>query len=289
MKYKEHSYINHSSQGSHKIYYNDWGPEDGEPLICVHGLTGNGFDFDYLADDLSQKDRRIIAVDLPGRGRSDFLKDPLDYNYDQYILDLHALLSHLNLKNQASVDWLGVSLGGLLGLRIAALENSPIKRLILNDIGPSVPQAALGFIHQIISQVYIFDTIADLEQRMRMTRGLTWGPLTDEQWSHMARHNARALEDGRITYAYDHRISKVFEKTPIGDFDLWTCWDAVNCPLLVIQGGQSMLLTHDIIKQMEQRGPDFDLVVFEDCGHVPSLMAQTHIEIVKQWLNTSPI
>lgn len=289
MNYKEHYYFGHGRSGQHKLYYNDWGPKDGQPLICVHGLTGNGFDFDYLANDLIKHDTRIIAVDLPGRGRSDFLKDPLDYNYDQYIQDLHGLLAHLGLENPGSVDWLGVSLGGLLGFRLAALENTPIRRLIVNDVGPTVPKAALDFIHKVISQTYIFATIGDLEERLRMTRGLTWGPITDEQWAHMTKHNARALDDGQITYAYDPRIATVFDKEPTGDFDLWQCWDAIACPMLVIQGAQSLLLTDNIIKEMAQRGPDFDLVVFDGCGHVPSLMAPNQIEVIRKWLSEAPI
>jgi pimeloyl-ACP methyl ester carboxylesterase len=285
MKYSEHAFASHTSSGPHRVYYSDWGPANGKPVVCVHGLTGNGFDFDYLAEDLIQHGYRIIAVDLPGRGRSDFLSDPMDYNYGQYVHDLHALLRHLKLDTPGSVDWIGVSLGGLLGIRMAGEPGTPIKRLILNDIGPTVPKAALDFIYQVIAKTYTFDTIAELELRMRATRGLTWGPVTNEQWSHMAKHNARAMDDGLITYAYDPRIARVFETFPIGDVDLWPLWDAIKMPVMAIQGALSMLLTRDIIRQMESRGPDFELVVFDGCGHVPSLMAPYQIEVVRQWLS----
>jgi pimeloyl-ACP methyl ester carboxylesterase len=284
MTFTEKSYFGFHESGQHEIYYNDWGPKDGNPVICVHGLTGNGYDFDFLAEDLIKHGHRLIAVDLPGRGRSDFHADPLLYNYDQYLRDLHELLAHLDLQAPGSVDWLGVSLGGLLGMRMAALEHSPIKRLIINDVGPEVPQAALDFIYQVISQNYAFDTVADLEQRMRATRGLTWGPVTDEQWRHMAEHNARARDDGRITYAYDPQIARVFESEPIGDEDLWDCWGAIACPVLVIQGADSMLLTDDIVDEMAEIR-EFDLAVFEGCGHVPSLMAPEQIKIVRAWLS----
>jgi pimeloyl-ACP methyl ester carboxylesterase len=278
-----------SSSGPHQVYFNDWGPINGPPLFCVHGLTGNAYDFDYLAQDLVEQGYRVIALDLPGRGRSDFLENPRDYTHSQYVIDIQRVLANLKLDAPGCLDWLGVSLGGLLGMRLAAMTGSPIRRLIINDVGPSVPQAALDFIHFVISQTYVFDTIADLEHRMRATRGLTWGPVTDEQWAHMAKHNARALDDGQITYAYDPRIAEAFKHLPIGDLDLWQCWDVIKMPVLLLQGAQSMLLTADIIRQMEARGPDFDLVIFEGCGHVPSLMAPDQIEVLRQWLSIKPI
>lgn len=289
MAFSEKHFLGLNNQGYHRIVYNDWGPEDADPVICVHGLTGNGHDFDYLAEALIQTDRRLIAVDLPGRGRSDFLSEPHDYNYKQYCQDLVALLNYLNIIEPASIDWVGVSLGGLLGIRLAGMKNSPIRRLIINDIGPEVPQDALDFIYKVIEQTYKFDTIADLEQRMRETRGLTWGPVTDEQWKHMAEHNARALDDGQITYAYDPDIAVVFEDEPTGETDLWPYWDRITCPTMVIQGKKSLLLTDETIENMQSRGPHFDLVTFEDCGHVPSLMAPEHIKAIEEWLNTTQI
>ncbi len=284
MSYTEKHYTGITSQGPHRIVYNDWGPEDGFPVICVHGLTGNGHDFDFLAEQLIKDGHRIIAVDLVGRGRSDFLKNSHDYNYAQYIQDLTALLAHLGLGDPASVDWLGVSLGGLLGIYLAGIKDTPIRRMIINDVGPEVPKAALDFIHKVIAQTYIFDTVQDLEKRMRETRGLTWGPVTDDQWKHMTDHNARALDDGRITYAYDPKISVVFENEPIGDADLWPHWDEITCPVLLLQGKQSMILPKKIIKQMKKRGPEFDFHAFKGCGHVPSLMAPEQIAVVREWL-----
>ncbi|MCC6598278.1 MAG: alpha/beta hydrolase [Alphaproteobacteria bacterium] len=289
MRYRELSFFSPHGNGQHNIVYSDWGPEDGTPLICVHGLTGNGHDFDYLAEDLIEHGYRLIAVDLPGRGRSDFLESPLDYNYNQYLIDLQALLTHLGLGAPQSVDWLGVSLGGLLGIRLAGMAHSPIRRLIINDVGPEVPKTALDFIYMVIAQEYAFDTVQDFEDRMRATRGLTWGPVTDEQWHHMAEHNARALEDGRITYAYDPAIAEIFKTEPTGEINLWACWNAIACPVLVIQGADSLLLTDEILQKMEKSEPDFELAIFEGCGHVPSLMAPNQIEVIRQWLKDTPI
>lgn len=290
MPYTEKSFQSINSQGFHRIVYNDWGNKDGQPVICVHGLTGNGHDFDYIARDLIDHGFRLIAVDLPGRSRSDFLNNPLDYNYNQYCQDLMALLAHLDLTEAASVDWLGISLGGLLGIRLAGLENTPIRRMILNDIGPEVPKAALDFIHQVISQRYVFSNIDEMEERMRQTRGLTWGPVSDEQWHHMAEHNARGLDDGSLTYGYDPNIAKIFEVEPTGDADLWPYWQNIKCPILTIHGAKSVVLTPEILQIMHDsfNGKSFDVVQFADCGHVPSLMHPHQIEVVRKWLITTP-
>lgn len=290
MPFTEHSCLGHTQSGEHRIVYNDWGPRDGKPIMCVHGLTGNGHDFDDLARVFIGHGYRLIAPDLPGRGRSAFLRNPLDYNYDQYCKDLQAVIDHAGLTGQ-KLDWLGVSLGGLLGIRLAGSQNTQIQRLILNDVGPEVPKPALDFIHAVISQTYIFETIPDLEKRMRETRGLTWGPVTDEQWRHMAEHNARALADGSITYAYDPNIAVVFEEYPIGDQDLWPAWDNITCPVLAIRGKKSVVLTKSILEEMTRRGPgpSMDTALFEDCGHVPSLMHPKQIAILLEWLNTRQI
>lgn len=280
-----------NSKGYHRIVYNDWGDPDARPIIGVHGLTGNGHDFDFIAAELISSGYRVIAVDLAGRGRSDFLPDALDYNYNQYCNDLMALLAHLDLTAPDSVDWLGISLGGLLGIKLAGLPSSPIRRLILNDVGPEVPKESLNFIHAVVSQVYAFDTLAAMETRMRQTRGLSWGPVTDEQWKHMAEHNARPLDDGTITYGYDPQIAEIFKIEPLGAVDLWPYWQAIKAPVLVLHGAQSLVLTQDIINAMSAQFSGHSMVVarFEDCGHVPSLMHPPQIDIVRQWLDETPI
>ena len=161
MTFTEKHTFGTTDHGRHKIVYNDWGDKGAQPIICVHGLTGNGHDFDYLAQDLIQHEYRLICIDLPGRGRSDFLQNPLDYNYGQYLEDINAVLAHEDLGEPDSLDWLGISLGGLLGFRFAGIEGSPVRRLIVNDVGPSVPKAALDFIYQVISKSEIM--ISDSE------------------------------------------------------------------------------------------------------------------------------
>lgn len=288
---REGYYISHNSQGFHRIAYSDWGPDDGRLIICVHGLTGNGHDFDWLAHSLAQDGYRVIAVDLPGRGRSDFLSDPNDYNYNQYIADLTALLAHLDITAEKSIDWIGVSLGGLLGLRMAALKGSPIDRLILNDIGPEVPQTALDFIAEYISKTYRFKNMGEMESFMRETRGATWGPITDEQWHAMAENNARATDDGFLTYAYDPQIAHVFNVEPIGDLDFWPLWDAITQECFVIRGADSVIFRKQTAEKMNESGPGalgrMNYIEFDGCGHVPSLMAPYQIDVIRNWLKNS--
>jgi len=286
MTFRQQSYTSTSPQGAHQISYSEWGDANTQIIICVHGLTGNGRDFVEIAPALVALGYRVIAPDLPGRGLSDFLEDPADYTYAQYLQTLNDLFGHLNITQAASIDWLGVSLGGLLGMRLAADTNSPIRRIILNDVGPFVPKAALDFIGMVIAQEYRFPSVRAMEQRMRETRGLTWGPITDAQWKQMAADNARLLDDGSVTYRYDPKIAVMFRAQPLGEVCLWHCWDSMTQPVLTLWGKKSVLLTADIIDEMHARGPAMHVVAFDDCGHVPSLMAPEHIQAVTDWLVT---
>ena len=289
MKNPDKCFFGLGSTGFHRIVYSDWGPEDGDPVVCVHGLTGNGHDFEYLARELAEQGYRVICIDMPGRGRSDFLGNPGDYNFTQYVHDIAALLASAGIEKPRSADWIGTSMGGLLGIRLAGLPNSPVRRMILNDVGPAVPQDALNFIRSYIGQTYAFKSIEEFEKRLRETRGLTYGPLTDEQWRFMAEHNARPLPDGQITYSYDPAIADVFTDEPLGDADLWDFWALTDIPVLAIRGAQSMVFPANVLAEMAARKPGAALEyhVYEDCGHVPSLMAPAHIELIKGWLKTA--
>lgn len=302
-KYETRSVVSKNSRGTHKIVYSDWKPKNHDAntanvLVCIHGLTGNGNDFDFLADKLTEENYRIIAIDLPGRGRSDFLQNPLDYNYDQYVTDINAVLSDLDLNKPKSIDWLGVSLGGLLGFMIAAEENSPIRRLIVNDVGPEVPQAALDFIYRVIKRTYTFNSLTDFENRLRATRGKFWGPMENMHWQHMAEHNHRTIKAGlifkkdKITYAYDPKISHIFKTAPTGSEDLWQSWKKIDCPILVLRGENSLLLTHEGLEKMLKNPPKNSAInthTFADCGHVPSLMQDDQILVIQNWLEQTSI
>ncbi len=292
MAFSEHSYLGLNSQGFHRIVYNDWGPKDKVPLICVHGITCNGRDFDPLAEALSAKGHRIITVDLPGRGRSDSLPNPLDYNVIQYNQDIASLIAYLGFSEANSIDFLGLSLGGLIGICLAGVQNSPIRRFIINDVGPVVPQSALDLIADVVLQPRSFETIEDLEQDLRTIQRAGWGPISEEVWHHMAEHNARPLDDGSLTYNYDPDIVVAFKAaSEKGGGDLWPFWDNIACPVLLLQGAKSVVLPDDLLQEMQTRGPglNMELAVFEDCGHAPSLTAPVQIDAIEQWLSSTQI
>jgi pimeloyl-ACP methyl ester carboxylesterase len=291
MENREKSFLTLCSTGYHKIVYSEWGPEDGPVIICAHGLTGNGHDFNWIAPVLAKEGYRVIAIDMPGRGRSDFLPNPQDYNYRQYLNDLSCLFAHAGVSAASSVDWIGISMGGLLGIILASYENTPIKRLIIDDIGPDMPQEDLDLITQYISTEYRFETIKEMEDFMRQTRGLNWGPVADEQWPVMAENNARALEDGSITYAFDPMIADVFSSEPVGDLDLWERWHNIKCPSLILRGSESTLFTQSTAEKMLQTGPGADglvtLEIIQGCGHVPALMDSAQHNLIKSWLKNN--
>lgn len=285
---KEHHVVSRNSKGHHKIAYTEWGTENEDIIVCVHGLTGNSHDFDWLAPSLATQGFRVIAVDMAGRGRSDFLPDPQDYNYRQYLHDINVLLSYLGISGNSGIGWLGISMGGLLGICLAGMEDTPIRYMVIDDIGPSLPQNDLDLITQYIAQEYIFENLKEMEDFMRQTRGLSWGPVAEDQWAKMAENNARALDDGKLTYAFDPAIAEVFAKEPAGNLDLWQCWDNIECPVFVLRGADSTIFPQNVADEMLTRGPGsrglMTLEVIDGIGHVPALMDEAQITMVGNWM-----
>ena len=266
--------------GFHRVAYSEWGgPDNRSVLMCVHGLTRNGRDFDFLAAALEDR-YRVVCPDVAGRGRSDWLGNPEDYNNPQYVADMAALIARLGVD---SVDWLGTSMGGLMGMMMAAMLGAPIRRLVLNDVGPWIPKSALERIGGYVGLDPHFDDMAGVEAYHRDVHA-SFGPLTDAQWAHLAVHNTRQREDGGCGLGYDPAIGEAFRSNPIQDVDLWALWDAVPCPVLVLRGAESDLLTKEVADEMTTRGPKAALVEFEDCGHAPALMAPDQIDAVRRWL-----
>src|SRR5260221_3599273 len=198
-----------SPTGFHKVAYVDWrrdslaganGTENRpKTVVCVHGLTRNSRDFDQLAATLvSTQFERVVCPDIVGRGSSDWLTDPAQYGYPQYLADMNALIARLNVP---SVDWIGTSMGGLIGMSLAALPNSPIRRLVLNDVGPVISKAALQRIADYVGLDYRFSSLNALERHLRKIHA-PFGPLTDAQWQLMAQYSQRGLADGNLGLAY---------------------------------------------------------------------------------------
>ena len=225
--------------------------------------------------------RRVVCPDIVGRGRSDWLPDPGLYGYPQYMSDMTALIARLDAR---AVDWVGTSMGGLIGMMLAAQTGSPIRRLVLNDVGPFIPAAALERIGSYIGADPTFLANDALEVYLRHIHA-PFGPLTDAQWRHLAEHSSRQRDDGMVGLAYDPGLAAVFTMGEITDVDLWPMWQAVTCPVLVIRGEDSDLLTSEVAGQMVERGHDVRLVEIPGCGHAPALMDDGQIEIVRDWLN----
>ncbi|HIG79954.1 MAG TPA: alpha/beta hydrolase [Cycloclasticus sp.] len=269
--------------GLHKLAYKQWGDADNpDVLICSHGLTRNKHDFDVLAQKLSAK-RRVICFDLPGRGESDWLVNKMAYDYNQYTVDALMIIARAGVEK---VDWLGTSMGGLLGMALASLPDSPIKKLIINDVGPHIPKESLKRIADYVGQQPTFDTADELGRYIR-TVYAGFGKLSEKQWNNMLTHGQRTLSSGQFTLNYDPDISKVFMDKPLEDLNLWPVWNAITQATLVIKGEDSDLLLAETAEKMTTTGPKAELITIENTAHAPALMNDTDINLVEDWLQSN--
>jgi pimeloyl-ACP methyl ester carboxylesterase len=265
--------------GDYGLSYAEWGnPDASRAIVCVHGLTRSGRDFDHLAAVL-QADARVICPDIVGRGLSDPLGNPEHYALPTYVAHMRQMLDKLELRE---VDWVGTSMGGLIGMGVAA-SGAPIRRLVLNDIGPFIPKAALERINMYLGLSLSFTSLEALETHLREIHA-GFGPLSDAEWRHLAEHSASRREDGTFRLSYDQRLGAPMKRGPIEDIDLWPVWDEIRCPVLVLRGTQSDLLLAATAEEMTRRGPGAEVVEIDGTGHAPALMAKDQIEIVREWL-----
>lgn len=280
MQRRERSFLSLNDKGFHRVVYQDWGdPAAPRAVVCVHGLTRNGRDFDRLADALSAE-AHVACPDVVGRGKSDWLPDPMAYGVPQYLRDMTVLIARMGLE---TVDWVGTSMGGLIGMTLAAQPGNPVRRLVLNDIGPFLPEAAIKAVQDSTRDPDTYESLEALEQRLREVHA-GFGTLPDVAWRHMAEHSARALDDGRIARAFDPDILKPARGQPVTDQMLWPIWDKITCPVLVLRGQKSELLTRETAEEMAERGPKAKVVEFPACGHAPSLMIDDQIAVIRDWL-----
>jgi pimeloyl-ACP methyl ester carboxylesterase len=272
-----------NSQGFHSLHYTDWGdPANPRVVICVHGLTRNCRDFDALATAL-QNDLRVVSVSIAGRGLSDWLPNKEDYSYAQYSIDMTALIARVTANGATDISWVGTSMGGMLGMILAARPNTPINRLVLNDVGTVIPKASMKRIGTYVGKSPRFKTYEEIERYVR-TVSAPFGPLTDVQWQHLTRSNSRQYEDGNWGMNYDPGISLPFAKALKNDIVLWAAYDAVRCPTLLLRGADSDLLLRDTALEMTKRGPKPKLIEFAGVGHAPALMADDQITAVRDFL-----
>lgn len=267
--------------GFNRVACFEWGdPANDKVLVCVHGLTRRGRDFDFLAQAVEER-YRVICPDMPGRGQSDWLADKNDYDYATYVAAAAAVIAYSGARQ---VDWVGTSMGGLIGMMVAAQPNSPIGRMVVNDVGPFLPKAALRRIGSYVGTNPRYVAFEDLEKALRETSA-PFGPLTDTEWRFLAEHYAKRLSDGAWTSHYDPGIAVNIRKLPEDqDVDIWPIWQQIRCPILVIRGAESDLLTRETAQRMCERPHPTDLVEIDGVGHAPALLSSDQIGIVRDWL-----
>lgn len=295
---KKDYFLGLSEEGFHKIVYTEWGQnhEGLPPIICVHGLSRNRSDFDSLAKYLSELNRHVYCPDVIGRGDSDWLKNPLFYTYEQYIADINTLIARTHAKQ---IDWIGTSMGGLIGMLMASLPKSPIRTLVLNDIGPQVPMKGLSRLAKYVGKTPVF---ASLEEAIRYFKSIyaDFGHLSEEEWRHLSENSVREVSPGRFETKVDHGVmispakSKIAWKVLLNpqkalqgtlfDIDLWHIWRNVTCPVLVLHGERSDILLPETIRKMQETHAKVDVVEVPNTGHAPALRDKVQQDIIYNWL-----
>jgi pimeloyl-ACP methyl ester carboxylesterase len=224
---------------------------------------------------------RVICPDMPGRGYSDWLKNPLEYALPTYVSDLVTLIARLDVEQ---VDWVGTSMGGLIGMALAARPGTPIRRMLLNEAGPLVRAEALERIGRYLGQAPVFATFGDAECYVRAVSA-PFGPHSDAEWRFLTEHVVRQQPDGSYVVHYDPQLAVPFSvDMPHRDIDLWGLWDNIECPTLVIRGALSDLLDRATVAEMKVRGPRAEVVELAGVGHAPTLMKPDQIAIVRDFL-----
>jgi len=270
-----------SASGLHRVSYVEWGdPANDRVLVCVHGLTRCARDFDALAGALAGR-YRVVCPDMPGRGESDWLANPMDYATPTYVNSVVTLIARLRAE---SIDWVGTSMGGLIGMGLASLAQTPIRRMVLNEAGPVVAGVALNRIGTYVGKAPSFPTFEAAVQYVR-TVSVFFGPHSDAEWHFLTEHYVRPQPDGTFRAHYDPKIAVPFDAgSPHEDLELWPVWEAVKCPTLVLRGGLSDLLSREAVGRMKTTGPRAEAVELRGIGHAPTLLHADQIAIVRDFL-----
>jgi len=272
------------TRGLHRMAYWEWGDAaNPNVVVCVHGLSRQGLDFDSLAQTLSDE-YRVVAPDVVGRGQSDWLADPSGYQLPSYVADMVTLVARLNTD---VVHWVGTSMGGLIGLGLASLPKSPVRRLVLNDVGPTIQPEAIARIGSYLGLPMRWPSIeAAADYMLGISAG--FGTHTREQWLALTRPMLKP-EDNEFKPHYDPNIALPFkamtpEMAAGAEAALWKAYDAITCPTLLVRGADSDLLTKDTALAMTQRGPRARLHEFANVGHAPMLVVPEQVAVVREFL-----
>lgn len=277
---QQSSFLGLSPAGFHRVVYHAYGDPNGRLTVCVHGLTRNGQDFDKLAEALAARGRYVVCPDIVGRGQSDWLPRGELYTYPQYLADMAALLAKLG---DVELDWVGTSMGGLMGMMLAAQPHTPIRKLVMNDVGPFIPKAALERLASYVGQYPHFATQAEALHYLKKIHA-PFGITDEMDWLDMLAHSIRELPEGGYGLAYDPAIGDAFRNVPIIDLNLWAVWAMVKTPTLLLRGQESDLLLPETAAEMTRTGPRATLVEFPHCGHAPALMNEAQIGAVLRFL-----
>ena len=278
-----------SPTGLHHMSYKEWGDVNNpEILICAHGVTRVGDDFDVLAAALSDH-YRVICPDVVGRGRSGRLLNAQLYTVPQYVSDMITLIARVSAHNEdAKIDWFGTSMGGLIGMALASLPGNPVRKLVLNDIGPTLDPAALLRIGDYIGQDLKFP---DFDTAARFVRevSFSFGEHSDDQWHKLASDVLRQQADGQWVRHYDMGLAQPFraataDTAKADEAALWACYDAIRCPTLLIRGENSDLLSRETAREMSGRGPKAALIEIPNVGHAPTFIHDDQIAIARRFL-----
>jgi pimeloyl-ACP methyl ester carboxylesterase len=288
----EHSHLeprlNHvqclGASGLHKTAYWEWGDAaNPKVLVCAHGLSRQGRDFDVLARAMSGE-YRVVCPDVVGRGESDWLADPKGYQIPAYVADMVTMLARVNAE---TVHWVGTSMGGLIGLGLASLPKSPIGKLVLNDVGPKIQYESLLRIGSYLGQPMHWNTVEEAADYL-LSISSSFGPHTREQWLALSRPMLKP-DGGGFKLHYDPNIAVPFkavtpELVATGEAMTWYAFDNVRCPTLVLRGAESDLLSRETAEAMSGRGPKPRVQEFAGVGHAPTLVAADQVSVVREFL-----
>ncbi len=281
MEYRQEHVQCISPSGLHRMAYTEWGDHHNpRVLVCVHGLTRNGRDFDTLAQAMSAH-YRVICPDVVGRGKSSRLRDPAGYQVPQYVSDMVTLIARLGVER---VDWVGTSMGGLIGMALAAQEGTPIGRLLLNDVGPVITVESL---QRIATYVGVDPLWPSFEEALAYVRLISapFGALSEAQWWHLTETSVAQRPDGRWGFLYDPQIATPFKAAFVeSDIDLWSLYEQIKSPTLAMRGAESDLLTRDTWRQMGERGPRAELAEIAGVGHAPMFLDEVQISVARDFL-----
>jgi cobalt-zinc-cadmium efflux system protein len=267
----------------HKMAYHEWGdPSNQRVLICVHGLTRRGSDFTVLAKAMTDR-YRVICPDIAGRGDSDWLDNPMLYGIPQYVNDMNALFAHLGLKK---VDWFGTSMGGLIGIFMASQKNSPIKKMIINDVGPRIEATALKRFNDYVGKPLRFNS--KKEGLIYLNRICEpFGTFTAQQWKDYNGPHLKKDGDQWVVH-YDPDIVKPFAAvnkmiSMMGEMMTWKAYDAINAEMLIVRGSESDLISANTVSEMCRRNPKAKSIEILGVGHAPAFITPEQVSLAREF------